>query len=109
MADPRDRPQKIKSSNLATSRSCSRSREMPCHCGAQISCKPSLTNAIKKGADSGNRPKLFLLPSPTVCPVFSIDLTGDGKLGYGFTSADELEKSTLVLGISHDQHLSARS
>jgi len=24
--------------------------------------------------------------------VFSIDLAGDGKLGYGFTSADELEE-----------------
>jgi len=72
--------------------SCSRSREIPYHCRAQISCKPSLSNAIKKGADSGNRPKLSLLSSPNVWPVFSIDLAGDGKLGYGFTSADELEE-----------------
>jgi hypothetical protein len=32
----------------------------------------------------------------------------EGKLGYGFTSADELEEVE-VLGISHGQHLSARS
>ena len=25
-------------------------------------------------------------------PAFTIDLPGDGKLGYGFTSADELEE-----------------
>jgi hypothetical protein len=49
---------------------------------------------MKKGADSGNRPKSSLLHilAPNVCPVCSIDLTGDGKLGYGFTSADELEE-----------------
>ncbi|KAK1697124.1 hypothetical protein QYE76_013821 [Lolium multiflorum] len=40
-------------------------------------------------ADSSNRP---ILSSPCVLPVFSVDLTGDGKLGYGFTSADELEE-----------------
>ncbi|KAK1611613.1 hypothetical protein QYE76_035286 [Lolium multiflorum] len=32
------------------------------------------------------------LPSSYILPVFSIDLAGDGKLGYGFTSADELEE-----------------
>ena len=25
-------------------------------------------------------------------PTSTIDLTGDGKLGYGFTSADDLEE-----------------
>ena len=25
-------------------------------------------------------------------PAFTIDLTGDGKLGFGFTSADDLEE-----------------
>jgi hypothetical protein len=29
----------------------------------------------------------------------------EGKLGYGFTSADDLEE----VGISHGQHLSAKS
>jgi subtilisin-like proprotein convertase family protein len=30
--------------------------------------------------------------------VFNIDLAGDGKLGYGFTSADELEEIEEVKG-----------
>ena len=52
--------------------------------------KPSMSNPNPKGADFSNRPKIF---SPyIVAPVFSIDLAGDGKLGYGFTSADELEE-----------------
>jgi hypothetical protein len=41
-----------------------------------------------------------------LCPFFicNVDLTEEeGKLGYGFTSADELEEMTSVLGISHDQ------
>ena len=80
-ADPCDRPQKIKSNDLTSN--MSRSRR------AQISCKPSSCNAIVKEADSSNRPKLS---SPYVLPVFSIDLACDGKLGYGFTSADELEE-----------------
>ena len=88
-ADPCDRPQNIKSNDLTSSMSRSCSRETPSRSRAQISCKPSLSNTIKRGADSSNRPKLS---SPYVSPVFSIDLAGDGKLGYGFTSADELEE-----------------
>jgi hypothetical protein len=34
-------------------------------------------------------PKFFL---PSSFSIYSIDLTDDGKLGYGFTSADELEE-----------------
>jgi hypothetical protein len=82
-ADPSDRPQKMKSDDLVSSMPRSRS-------DARTRCKPSLSNAIKMGADSSNRP--ILLSSPYVLPVFSVDLTGDGKLGYGFTSADELEE-----------------
>ncbi|KAK1612141.1 hypothetical protein QYE76_035814 [Lolium multiflorum] len=59
------------------------------HSEAPRSCKPSSSIAMKKGADSSNRPKLS---STRIFPVFNIDLTGDGKLGYGFTSADELEE-----------------
>ena len=88
-ADPCDRPQKIESNDLTSSLSRSRSREIPSRSRAQISCKPSLSDAIDKGADSSDRPKLS---SPYVLHVFNIDLTGDGKLGYGFTSADELEE-----------------
>ncbi|KAK1667397.1 hypothetical protein QYE76_055556 [Lolium multiflorum] len=40
-------------------------------------------------ADSSDR---TVLSAPPALPVFGVDLTGDGKLGYGFTSADELEE-----------------
>jgi hypothetical protein len=40
-------------------------------------------------ADLDDRPKFFL---PSSFSIYSIDLTDDGKLGYGFTSADELEE-----------------
>jgi hypothetical protein len=44
----------------------------------------------------------------TFFPISS-DLADNGKLGYGFTSADELEEVDNGPGISHDQHLSAKS
>jgi hypothetical protein len=40
-------------------------------------------------ADLDDRPKFFL---PSSFSIYSVDLTDDGKLGYGFTSADELEE-----------------
>ncbi|KAK1645898.1 hypothetical protein QYE76_063703 [Lolium multiflorum] len=43
---------------------------------------------IKMEADSSDRPVVSVSPALPVC----VDLTGDGKLGYGFTSADELEE-----------------
>jgi hypothetical protein len=47
------------------------------------------SNGMRGSANLNNRPEFFL-PSPF--PICSIDLTEDGKLGYGFTSADELEE-----------------
>ena len=44
---------------------------------------------MEKEADSSNRPQLA---STCLLHVFSIDLAGDGKLGYGFTTADGLEE-----------------
>jgi hypothetical protein len=44
--------------------------------------------------DLNDRPKLFLSHS---LPIYS-DLTGDRKLGYEFTSADELEEINIVPG-----------
>jgi hypothetical protein len=76
-ADPCDRPQKMKSNDLASSMSRS-------HSEARTRCKPLLSNAIKMGADSSNRP---VLSSPYVLPVFNSDLRGNG-----FTSAKELEE-----------------
>jgi hypothetical protein len=52
-------------------------------------CKISKINEDYKAADLNGRPKLFLSLSLSICIV---DLTDDGKLGYGFTSADELEE-----------------
>jgi hypothetical protein len=52
-------------------------------------CKVSKNNKGYKAADLNNRPKFFLLSSLSICSVY---LTDDGKLGYGFTSVDELEE-----------------
>jgi hypothetical protein len=52
-----------------------------------INCKVSSVNEDNNAADLNDWPKLFLshyLPMA--------DLTRDGKLGYGFTSVDELEE-----------------
>jgi hypothetical protein len=52
-------------------------------------CKVSKNNEGYKAADLNDRPKFFLISSLSIC---SVDLTDDGKLEYGFTSADELEE-----------------
>jgi hypothetical protein len=57
-------------------------------------CKVSKSNKRHGTADLDDRPKFFLLSSLPIC---SIDLT-DGKLGYGFTSADELEEKDIGPG-----------
>jgi hypothetical protein len=53
-----------------------------------ISCNVSSVNEHDKAANLNDRPKLFLSRSSSICS----DLANDGKLGYGFMSADELEK-----------------
>jgi hypothetical protein len=58
-----------------------------------INCKVSSINEDNKAADLNDRPKLFLSHSLPMA-----DLTVDGKLGYGFTSADELEEINIGLG-----------
>jgi hypothetical protein len=45
-------------------------------------------------ADLNDRPKLFLSHSLFICS----DLAGDGKLGYRFTLADELEEVNIGPG-----------
>jgi hypothetical protein len=52
-------------------------------------CKNLRDNEIRGAADLDDRPKFFLLSSFS---IYSVDLTEDGKLGYGFMSADELEE-----------------
>ncbi|KAK1632387.1 hypothetical protein QYE76_006702 [Lolium multiflorum] len=57
-------------------------RDRPRHCH-------KILVMIKIEADPSDR---TVLHAPPALPVFGVDLTGDGKLGYGFTSADELEE-----------------
>jgi hypothetical protein len=45
-------------------------------------------------ADLNDRPKLLLSHSLSICG----DLADDGKLGYGFMSADELEETNIGPG-----------
>jgi hypothetical protein len=53
-----------------------------------FNCKVLSVNEDNKAADLNDQPKLFLSHSLPICS----DLTGNGKLGYGFTSVDELEE-----------------
>jgi hypothetical protein len=53
-----------------------------------INCKISSVNKDDKAADLNDRPKLFLSHDLPICS----DLADDGMLGYGFTSADELDE-----------------
>jgi hypothetical protein len=52
-------------------------------------CTNSENNGIHGTAGLNNRPGFCILSSFSIC---SLDLTEEGKLGYGFTSADELEE-----------------
>jgi hypothetical protein len=53
-----------------------------------IGCNVLSVNEYDKVADLNDRPKHFLSHSLSICS----DLADDGKQGYGFTSADELEE-----------------
>jgi hypothetical protein len=90
-ADPRDRPQKIKCKLLMTRvlHDYSSYKEARSSSRPYINCKVSKINEDYKAVDLNNRSKLFLSLSLSIC---SVDLRDDGKLGYGFTSVDELEK-----------------
>jgi hypothetical protein len=59
-----------------------------------ISCNISTVNEYDKAADLNDRPKLFRSRSSSICS----DLADDGKLGYGFTSANELEEVNIGPG-----------
>jgi hypothetical protein len=89
-ADPRDRPQKIElelflSSMLHyTVHKKARSSSRPC-----VDCKEAQVNEKNMSADPCDRPNPLISYSLFIC---SVDLMDEGKLGYGFTSADELEE-----------------
>jgi hypothetical protein len=59
-----------------------------------ISCNISRINGYDKATDLNDRLKLFLSRSSSICS----NLADDGKLEYGFTSADELEEVDIGLG-----------
>jgi hypothetical protein len=70
-----------------------------------INCKILSINEDDKAADLNDRLKLFLSHSLPLCS----DLADDGKLGYGFTSADELEEVDIGPGDKPQLTLSAKS
>jgi hypothetical protein len=59
-----------------------------------ICCNVSSVNEHDKVADLNDQSKLFLSHYLSICS----DLVDDRKLGYGFTSADELEEVDIGLG-----------
>jgi hypothetical protein len=89
-ADPCDRPQKIKCGILMKNVSCSGNNHKEARSGSwpYINCNVLSVNEYDMAANLDDRPKLFL---PHTLPICS-GLADDGKLGYGFTSADELEE-----------------
>jgi hypothetical protein len=59
-----------------------------------INCKVLSVNEDNKAPDLNDRPKLFLSHSLPICS----DLVDDRKLGYMFTSANELEEVNIGPG-----------
>jgi hypothetical protein len=59
-----------------------------------ISCNISSVNEYDKAANLNDHPKVFLSRSSSICS----GLVDDGKLGYRFTSADELEEVNIGPG-----------
>jgi hypothetical protein len=73
-----------------TNVSCSGNNHKEARSGSRpyINCNVLSVNEYDKAVDLNDRPKLFLSHSLPICS----DLADNGKLGYGFTSADELEE-----------------
>jgi hypothetical protein len=89
-ADPCDGPPKIKCRILMmnVSYSGNNHKEARSSSWPYISCNVLSVNEFDKVADLNDQSKLFLSHSLSICS----DLADDGKLGYGFTSANELEE-----------------
>jgi hypothetical protein len=73
-----------------TNVSCCGNNHKEAHSGSwpYINCNVLSVNEYDKAVDLNDQPKLFLSHSLPICS----DLANDGKLGYGFMSADELEE-----------------
>jgi hypothetical protein len=90
-ADPYDRHQKLRSELFLSTmlhyyndHEEARSSSWP-----YVDCKVAQINEKNKSAGPCNRPNPF---TPYLSFICSIDLMDEGKLGYRFTSADELEE-----------------
>jgi hypothetical protein len=95
-ADPCSWPQKIKCRILMINVSHSGNNHKGGRSSSRpyISCNVSSVNEYDKAADLNDWLKRFLSHSSSICS----DLADDGKLGYGFTSADELEEVNIGPG-----------
>jgi hypothetical protein len=96
-ADPCNRPQNIKCKSLTTGtlHDGNNYKEARSSSRPYIDCKVSRINEDCKAADLNDRSKLF---SSYSLSIYSVELTDDRKLGYGFTSLMSSKRSTLVLG-----------
>jgi hypothetical protein len=94
--DPCSWPQKIKCRILMINVSHSGNNHKGGRSSSRpyISCNVSSVNEYDKATDLNDWPKRFLSHSSSICS----DLADDGKLGYGFTSADELEEVNIGPG-----------
>jgi hypothetical protein len=79
-----------------TNVSCSGNNHKEAHFCSRpyINCNVLSVNEYDKAVDLNDQPKLLLLHSLPICS----DLVDDAKLGYGFTSVNELEEIDIGLG-----------
>jgi hypothetical protein len=96
-ADPCDRPQKIRSELFLSTMLPHYNDHKEARSSSQpyVDCKVAQINEKNKSAGPCDRPNPFTSYSSFIC---SIDLMNEGKLGYGFTSTNELEEINIGLG-----------
>jgi hypothetical protein len=90
-ADPCDRSQKIRSELFLSTmlHHYNDHKETRSSSRPYVDCKVAKINEKNKSAGPCDWPNPFTSYSSFIC---SVDLMNEGKLGYGFTSADELEE-----------------
>ena len=98
-AGPSDRPQKVDNSYLEL-KLLHYEQTIACS-GSWLVIEYSVLNGNTETASPCGRPKIFFcylsvfavdVADDDELPASIVDFIGDGKLGYGFTSADELEE-----------------
>ena len=98
-AGPSDRPQKVDNSYLEL-KLLHNEQTIACS-GSWLVIEYSVSNGNTETASPCGRPKIFFcylsvfavdVADDDELPASTVDFTGDGKLGYGFTSADDLEE-----------------